>query len=195
MRAAGLALLLVVIGSTHARAERQIKPFIGSAFGGGTTFVDVEDAADSPTVVFGANGVLLGEVLGLDMDVGYSPGFFEAGSQDFVLSSSVTTLSGSVIVALPRRWAEVGLRPYFVGGGGLMHVRINQTFDLLKVARTLAAVNLGGGVTGFLTDRLGLSWEVRHFRSVGGDPGGSGLSFGRERLSFWRGTMAVAVRY
>ncbi len=195
MKVAALAVLFVAVGAAPALAERQLKPFLGTAFGGGTTFLDVEDAAGSPTAVLGASGILLGEVLGLDVDFGYAPGVFESGNQDLVLSSSVTTLSGGVIVALPRRWAEVGLRPYFVGGAGFMHVRINQTFDLLKVARTLPAVNLGGGVTGFLTDRLGLSWEVRHFRTVGGDPGGSGLSFGREQLSFWRGSMALAVRY
>ena len=67
--------------------------------------------------------------------------------------------------------------------------------DLLKVADTLPAVDLGGGATGFLSDRVGLSWDVRRFRSIGGRSEGRGVSFGRQRLSFWRATMAVAIRY
>ena len=195
MRVGLLAVAFLVIGTSDASAEWQVKPFLGTSFGGTTTFVDVEGAAGSPTIVFGANAVLLGDVFGLDVDFGYGPGFFESRDGDQVVSSSVTTLAGSVVVALPRGLAEVGLRPYFVVGGGLMHVRIKHPLDILAVANTLPTVNVGGGVTGFLTDRLGLSWEVRHFRSVGGTAEGSGVSFGRERLSFWRGSMALAIRY
>ena len=38
--------------------------------------------------------------------------------------SAVTTLTGNVVVALPRRMAGYGLRPYFSGGAGLMHVDV-----------------------------------------------------------------------
>ena len=62
----------------------------------------------------------------------------------------------------------------------------------LKISRTLPAMDFGGGVTGFLTDRIGLSWEARYFRSTSG--GTEGVSLGPERLSFWRASMAVAVR-
>ncbi len=55
----------------------------------------------------------------------------------------------------------------------------------------LPAIDLGGGVTGFLSDRIGVSWDVRHFRSVGGKT--RGLSFGREQLSFWRANMALVI--
>ena len=105
-----------------------------------TTFVDVEDAAGSPTVVLGISGVLLGEVVGLDIDFSYATGFFESGDQLLVAHSSVTTLAGSVVVALPRRLNEYGLRPYFVGGAGLMRVQIRQRLDVLNVADTLPAM-------------------------------------------------------
>jgi hypothetical protein len=57
----------------------------------------------------------------------------------------------------------------------------------------IAALDVGGGVTGFLTDRLGLNWDLRWFRSLRGRQ--QGVSLGREKLSFWRASMAVAVRY
>jgi hypothetical protein len=34
---------------------------------------------------------------------------------------------------------------------------------------------------------------VRHFQSFGGEE--RGLSTGKEQISFWRATMAVALRY
>ena len=194
MRVAVVVIALSVMGSaTEASAEWHVKPFLGMAFGGGTTFVDVEDAAGSPTEVLGVSGVLLGDVVGLDIDFSHAPGFFESGNRDLVVHSSVTTLTGSVVVALPRHLNEYGLRPYLVGGAGLMRVRIEHRLNVLDVADTVPAIQLGGGVTGFLTDRIGLSWEVRHFRTVRGTSVGRGLSFGPERLSFWRGTMALVI--
>ncbi len=199
MRAAAMALGFLLVCATPARAEWLIKPFAGLTFGGSTTFIDNELAADSPNVSIGVGGQWLGDILGLDVDLGHSPGFFDTGNpnrEHLVLSSRVTTLAGNIVIALPRRLAEYSLRPYFVGGAGLMQVRIvnSPTEELLNVSANLGAISLGGGVTGFLTDRLGLGWELRHFRSVSGDAG-QGLSIGPERLSFWRANMALVVRY
>ena len=176
-------------------AEWQIKPFIGLTFGGGTTFVDLEQAAGRANLVAGVTGVLLGEVLGIEADFGRAPGFFQSGNQHLVLASNATTLTGSIVIALPRRVTQYTLRPYVVGGAGLMHARIDGSLGVLQVSSTLPAMNLGGGATGFLTDRVGLSWDVRRFRSFGGKGQARGVSFGDEQLSFWRANMAVAIRY
>jgi hypothetical protein len=190
LRCLVFALLLLYPGA--AAAEWHIKPFLGLTFGGNTTFVDAEEAVGKPNGVFGASVVLLGNMLGVDGDVAAAPGFFEAG-KELVNSSRVTTLTGNVVVAVPKRIAEYALRPYFVGGMGLMHVRTEGRLGIPSVSRTLPAVDLGGGVTGFLNERVGLSWEVRHFHSIGGDTQGN--SFLPERLSFWRANMAVTFRY
>ena len=196
MRVLLTAVVLSVVGTPRvATAEWHIKPFFGVSFGGDTTFVDVEGAAGSAKAALGVTGVLLGDVIGVDVDFGHTPGFFGSGERELVLHSSVTTLVGSVVVALPRHLNEYGLRPYFVGGAGLMRVRIDHRLEVLKVATTLPAIQLGGGATGFFNDRIGLSWEVRYFRTIGGASAGSGVSFGAEQLSFWRGTMALAIRY
>ena len=195
MRVRTLALALLLSAPAPAAADWQLRPFLGLTFGGDTTFVDLEQAAGTPNVAVGLGGLLLGEVIGIDLDFGYGPGYFQAGDQTLVRVGSATTLTGNVVVAWPRRLSEYTLRPYFVAGAGVMHVRIDDWLDLLKVADTLPAVDLGGGATGFLSDRFGVSWDVRHFRSIGGKSEGRGVSFGREQLSFWRATMAVAVRY
>ena len=53
--------------------------------------------------------------------------FFRGGTRDLdfklVSKSSVLTFTGNVIVGLPRRATEYTLRPYFVGGFGLMRAR------------------------------------------------------------------------
>ena len=195
MRVGLLALSLLLLSSPRAWAEWQIKPFLGVTFGGDTTFIDLKHAAGGPNVVVGVNGALVGEVLGIEADLGYASGFFQSGDQHLVAESSATTLTGNVVIAMPRRLVPYTLRPYFVAGLGLMHTRINPGLGVLQVSSTLPAVDVGGGATGFLTDRIGLNWDVRRFSSFGGTVEGRGLSFGAEQLAFWRAIMAIAIRY
>ena len=85
MRVAVVAIALSLIGSAaEVSAEWHVKPFLGIAFGGDTTFIDVEDAAGSPTIVLGVSGVLLGEVVGLDIDFSHAPGLFESGDRQLL---------------------------------------------------------------------------------------------------------------
>ena len=198
MRAGLLALSLLLVTPAKAWAEWQLRPFFGVSFGGGTTLVDLAHAAGNPNIVVGANGALLGDVFGIEVDFGRAPGFFETGDQTLVKGSSVTTFTGNVVIAPPRHLTEYTLGPYFVAGAGLMRARSNELFDVLSVASTLPAMDVGGGVTGFLTKRIGLSWDARYFWSVGGKEL-RGLSLGpqqaSEQLSFWRASMGLVVRY
>lgn len=194
MRLTLLALALVLFSPSRAAAEWQLRPSLGVTFGGGTTFVDLERAAGKPNVAICVTGVLLGEVIGIDADLGYAPGFFQAGDEHLVLRSRATTLTANIVIALPRRMTQYTLRPYVVGGAGIMHADINWVGGL-GVTSTLPAMDVGGGVTGFLTDRVGLNWDVRHFRSIGRKPEARGVSLGAEQLSFWRANMALAIRY
>jgi hypothetical protein len=107
----------------------------------------------------------------------------------------VTTLTGNVVIALPRRTAGYGLRPYFSGGAGLVHVDTFGTFGGVLHNRTLPALSLGGGITGFLTNTVGLNWDIRRLNTLRGEGETLGNSVGREQLSFWRVTMSVALRY
>jgi hypothetical protein len=77
----------------------------------------------------------------------------------------------------------------------LIHVNIQGFIGAVAVNRTLPAMNIGGGVTGFLTPRIGLNWDVRRFSTLRGEGETVGNSLANEQLSFWRATMAVAVRY
>ena len=194
MRFRYLVLAAVLLMPGTASAEWQIKPFLGLTFGGGTTFVDLEEAAGDPNLVYGGSVQWLGNIFGVEGDVGFGPGFFDSGDLTEVTESGVTTVTGSVVITLPRRTTQYTLRPYFVGGFGLMHVRRVDSLNAFDPTTNLAAINIGGGVTGFVTDRVGLSWDVRYFRNVTGPDLESGATFGEARLSFWRATMAVVFR-
>ena len=182
----------VLLSSWAEAAEKQLKPFIAVTFGGGTTFVDLEGAAGKPNAAIGIGGAMLWDLVGFDVDVAHVPGFFQSGEQALVRASSVTTMTGNVVVTLPRRMTEYSLRPYFVGGAGLMRVRIDDVFEALKVHDTLATMDVGGGAIGFVSDAWGLCWDVRYFRSLSREA--KGLSIGPERLSFWRASMAIVLR-
>jgi len=190
------AVVFLLSCPATAHAEWQLKPSVGWAFRGSTTFVDSELAAGKVHAMIGINATLIGEFLGIEADVGRASRFFQqsSGSRK-VTRSNVTTLTGNVTVALPRRLSEYTLRPYFVGGGGLMHVRADNFVATLSVADDVPAVDLGGGVTGFLTNRIGVNWDLRHFRTVGGKPDTGSIDVARGQLSFWRANMALAIRY
>jgi hypothetical protein len=98
------------------------------------------------------------------------------------------------MVAVPRSWTEYGLRPYFVGGAGLMRVQKQDYFDLFNISDIFLATDVGGGATGFITNRVGVSWEARYFRARGRQLPGATLT-GTAELSFWRASMAIAIRY
>jgi hypothetical protein len=188
---AGLLLL-----SARASAEdRQIRPFIGATFGGGTTILDFAQVAGKANLVIGVSAVFLGEMFGTEVEIADVPGFFDSSDKSLLRGSRVTTFSGNVVVAAPHRMTEYSLRPYLVGGGGLMRVRTTTALNVFDISSITPMLDVGVGVVGFLTNRTGVSWEIRRFQSVGGDTGNVGLSWGDEHLSFWRATMAVAIRY
>lgn len=206
MRTRWVVLALWLLSPTPAAAEWQVRPFIGFTFGGATTFVDPEKAIETQNAVIGVSGGWLGEIFGLEADFGRAPGFFQTSempaisavsglSDPHVLTSAVTTLTGNVVIALPARLAGYGLRPYFSGGAGLMHIDAVGQLQAFDLHRTLPTLSLGGGVTGFLTNRIGLNWDVRRLNTLRGEGETIGNSVGREQLSFWRATMAVALRY
>jgi hypothetical protein len=191
-----MGILALTVMPTSA-AEWQLKPFIGATYGGSTTFAAVPQLqGGAPAhLAFGVSGMLLGEFLGVEGDFGHTPSFFQDSSAPFqlVVASGVTTTTGNVVLALPRHLAQYTLRPYVVGGAGLMHVHIDYLENPISTSSTLKAMDLGAGVTGFLTKHMGVTWDVRYFRSIDRTIE-TGQSVGSEHLSFWRANMAVAIR-
>lgn len=193
MRRGWIVCALLLLSPSTGWAEWQLRPFIGLTFGGDNSLLDLDQVAGERKFTLGISATWLGNFIGVEGDLGRVPGFFQTVSQQSVNDSNVTTFTGNVVLTLPKKMTQYGLRPYFVAGGGVIRAWNNQELALLDIDTTLKAFDIGGGATGFLSDRVGLSWDVRYFRSVGGKEG-TGLSFGKEQISFWRASMGVAVR-
>ena len=193
MRAAVLALTLLTTLPTSSWADWQAKPFIGVTFAGATTFVDLDRAAGERKFTLGGSVTWLGNFIGVEADLARVPGYFQASTQESIVSSHITTLTGNLVVTVPRQTAGYGLRPYLVAGGGTVWVSSVADEEIFHIERAIGVMDLGGGVTGFLTDRVGVNWDVRYFRSVGGEDN-TGLAIGKEQISFWRASMGVAIR-
>ncbi len=199
MRRVLLLSALLLLLPRYAAAQWEFKPFIGLTFGGGTTFVDFEDAAGSAKFCWGGNVDYIGNIFGVEADFGTTPGFFQSNNYSLsnlqiVYASAVTTVTGNVIIAWPRRRAEYTLRPYAVAGGGLVRVRIDDRLGPL-VTSNQSGFDVGGGATGFLARRIGVNWDLRYFRSIAGTGQKGGIAIDRPSISFWRLSMALVVRY
>jgi hypothetical protein len=200
--AAALAFAVVLCGSAReARADYLFIPFIGGAFAGQTSFLDLENTfgddvegdGGSTQLIFGGSvGWLSQGVLGFEGDFSYGSHFFETDNEaGAIQSSDLITVSGSVIVAAPLRVTGYSLRPYLIGGLGLVHSGI--TYVLLDpVDDDSLGFNVGGGAIGFLSRRTGVRFELRHFRTFNREADLSGEV--QPRLSFWRFTVGVVIR-
>ena len=188
-------LLLLATPPAAAHADWQITPFLGNAFAAQTGFLIFEEGL-SRRLTLGASVALLSDgIFGLEAEVGHTPRFFEGDDPlGLVLSSRVTTVSGNVIVAAPLAMTRESLRPYLALGIGLMQARSKHVAGVLPVDDNLLAVSVGVGATGFLTDRTGLRFDVRHFKGLGVADAPM-ARVGASRLSFWRATVGVTLRY
>jgi opacity protein-like surface antigen len=201
-RLAVLPVLLVIALPSTAAADWLITPYLGMAFARESTFLALGEgtltSGEGPgrKWTVGGSVALIGDAwLGVEADVSHTPGFFtEDDSLLLVLTSRVTTVSGSVIVAAPVAVTRESLRPYLVGGLGLLQARSKHAGDLLPVDRNVVGLNLGAGAIGMVTDRTGLRFEFRYVKAITGEDGPFARP-GISRLSFWRATTGVTLRY
>ena len=171
-------------------------PFVGLKLDGKTNLVDLDQAAGATKPTVGGSLALLGSGLfGIEMDVGYSPGFFDSDARGaLVTHSNVTTLTGDVLVAVPAGLTRDSLRPYVLGGVGLMHAGITDKLDVFPVGSNFLALAVGGGAVGTLTRRTSVRFELRRLQNLTEDRSRV-VGFGPSRLSFWRTTVGLAFRY
>ena len=81
-------------------------PSIGLTFGGDTSLIDADQATGLRKQTYGGTVQWLSDgILGFEGDFGYAPGFFEreATVPSLIIDSSLTTLTGNVVVAIPKR--------------------------------------------------------------------------------------------
>jgi hypothetical protein len=186
------------VSPTPAAADYYITPFLGMKFGGETTLVDPEAAIGTRKwIVGGSFSVLSDGILGVEADYTLYPGFLQREHPRPILSSSyVQSITGALILAAPLSFTRESLRPYVVAGVGWMGVQSTDVADIdaLAVDSDMVALNLGAGAIGMLGDRFGLRFDIRRLSNIDHDPP-TGDSLGTERLSFWRTSVGVTIRY
>jgi hypothetical protein len=189
---------LLVFGTPEiVEAEWHFTPLGGLTFLGDTSIAEPELGATGKIHWnFGGAVTLLGAgSIGLEGLAVYTSGFFdrEDASPSLVTSSHAFALMGNVVVAAPRAWNAEGLRPFLSGGVGLHRASVSDVFNALPVTENLLGFNVGGGATGFITERTGLRFDLRHFSTLRRPD--QNISFGRVRLSYWTGSVGVVFRY
>lgn len=194
---AALLTLLILTGARPAQAQDLLLiPSLGFTFGGGSSlFADLEGGAGESASAVGVSVALLGRgIVGVEADLGYVPGFFERGERELVSRGSfVTNLTGAVLVTLPLSITRESLRPYLLGGGGLLWAEARDVVSTFTIQSTMPAVVMGGGAIGFLSNTVGVRFDLRYIRSLGaGDDEIAGTG---ARVRFWRGSVGLVLKY
>lgn len=201
--ASSLVCFVSAATPTQASADWLFTPFIGGNWGGSATFSDdhsdFEDEFERK-VNFGASLAWMGGgIAGFELDFGYSPNFFQSteGDADFEYGdNNVTTLMANVVLGAPAGGqAGRGIRPYASGGVGVIKHRIGDAGDLFDVNSTNWGFNVGGGVSGFFSDNVGIRGDVRYFRSLQDNEPDDEFDVSLSDFRFWRGTVGIVFRF
>ena len=197
-----LAALVVAVclPPSTASADWLIAPFVGSTFAGRTAFLTFEHGDGDKQLVFGGSaGWLTDGLVGFEAEFAYAPRFYERDNRSgLVTDSYLWTLSGNVIITVPLSVTRESLRPYVVGGLGVINGRsedvVNVFPELQEQQRALAAFNVGAGVIGAVTRNAGVRFDLRHMRSLSRGQNPVTL-VSQTKLSFWRVTAGVTLQY
>lgn len=178
---------LLTVAPRPAQAEWHLTPLIGLTFRSDTTIIYATsrvhwNLGGATTLIgagpFGIEGLLL-----------YTPGFFEG---ETVVDSHSLALMVNVVVAVPRRWSEYGLRPFVSGGLGQMRAAVTDISNILPVRKNLLGFNIGGGAVGFITEHTGLRFDLRRFGGRASED--LDVAVGPVRVNYWTATVGVVFR-
>ena len=200
-----LVLITSVAAPSKASADWLLTPFVGWNWGGTANLINGGDFDDEfeQKAMFGASlGWMGAGVIGLELDFGFSPNFFEntSGSGDFEFGdSNLTTVMGNLLIGVPIGGQHgVGFRPYAVGGVGIIKSNIESVTGLFDVDSTNWGFNVGAGAMFFFSDNVGIRGDVRYFRSIQDDDIDDLddlFDIGLASFRFWRGTAGVTIRF
>ena len=193
-----LGLLLALEGGLPARAGADwlLVPHTGLKFGGATTLVDLETAAPEKKTPLGFSVMWLGTgIVGIEGDVTLIPDYFDRQNADLVTGSSVRTVTGGVLLTTPLRLTRESLRPYMVGGIGLLRAHSEDLVGVFTFESHLLGMHAGGGAIGFLSDAFGVRFDLRYYRNLTAETTPGVVVGDTTRLTFWRASIGLVFRY
>ena len=200
-----LCALLTACAPGRAFAEWQFAPFVGFNFLGETNLNVTEMSARHWNI--GGTARLVGAgALGVEALFLYVPGAFKSleldpislPPEETITDSLSLALMGNLVLTTPRAWNEYGLRPYVSGGFGLLHAWHDE--ERFPARANVPGYNVGGGAVGFLSDRVGLRFDLRFFRTLppGVEPNNTTITtndgVSRLRIRYWTATVGVVFK-
>ena len=173
MKTITVLVLMLSAFPTPARADWLLTPYLGGVFGGAAnSFVvnDIDDEFEQRFTLGGSVGYFVNDIFGIEVDYSVSPNFFQftGGTNNFDLldlDSSVQTLMGNIVLAVPVGGSDGPFRPYVSGGFGTIRTQLRSESDVFDdITSNDSAFNVGGGADLFMGTHVGLRADVRYFR-------------------------------
>ena len=179
-----VALIFVLADARPAHADWLFTPFLGVTFGGSTS---------SQAASYGAGiGYMGARVVGAELQVEFTPNFFETESNNLE-DSNVATVMGNVIVGAPL--GSPGIRPYVSGGAGILRTRATSADNVFDLNENAFGVNVGAGVIGFVRENFGLRLDVRFFRRLKDSDAGDNIHLDLGDFQYWRAAVGGTFRF
>ena len=185
LRTVAACCLCLLLAPRMAAAEWHFTPTFGVTFAGSTTLYDPQNGTGKKHINFGGIVSRFGEgVIGVEGIVLYTRNFFESDEPldpsntippPEIAKSYTLSVTGNVVLTVPKRWTEYFLRPYVSGGFGMLRaVSIDQpafqTESVFPVHSTMPGFTIGGGAIGFLSQTTGIRFDVRYHGGLRRDP-------------------------
>ncbi|MGE3276575.1 MAG: outer membrane beta-barrel protein [Vicinamibacterales bacterium] len=182
-----LAVAALVLTPKAASADTWLTPYIGTSFN-----TDFGGYDPGKALFYGGSLTWLADSgLGFEIDLGYSPNFFEPGNEDFFDfngDGNQTTLMANLLFG----WPLGPVQPYVTGGAGLMRSALNSPGDLFDYSDNAFGFNAGAGVR-IGTGPVGLRADARYFRQIDDISPINDINLGN--FSYWRGTLGVSFGF
>jgi opacity protein-like surface antigen len=200
---ASIVAVAMAAAPRNASADWTLTPFVGWNFSGSASTNGATAGASisnkfEKKIDYGASLMATGAgPFGFEVDFGYSPNFFEnsvsASGFEFTNDSNVTTLMGNLVIGSNKG----GVRPYVVGGVGLIRTNVDDIGNLFDVnTKNDFGLDVGGGVMGFFSNNVGIRGDIRYFRGFRGTSDSDSLTgLTISDFKFWRGSVGVSFKF
>jgi len=186
---ATLVLGAALLSAAPARADWLLTPFAGVTFSG--------DSQKENFTYGGSLAYMGASVVGFELDFGYTPEFFEPDNDeiDLIDDSNVTTVMGNIVIGAPIGGSGAQVRPYAVGGVGLLRTSVTGTDEFFDISNNDFGFDVGGGVYIFFNDHVGIRGDLRYFRSLRDPEEDNEFDIATGDFDFWRGTGGITFRF
>jgi outer membrane protein with beta-barrel domain len=185
-RGIGTVLLGFALGTVclpvHAQAAEFINPWAGLVFGN-----------NQATSGFSSMGFSFGDaghgLVGTETNIGISPGFFGNAVENYVLD----LMAGFTIGPTLHSKAKDEFRPYGLIEFGTLRTSIEGIGTGARLARNDLGIEVGGGSTLALNDRLQLRLELRYIRAINSKDAANSLNANLEKFHYWRTALGIVI--